>query len=197
MKYWRIILFTFSSFAIYLITIGPFSNYRKVLMNQSSPGIILVLGGDSKRESIGLRLSKELNIPIIISGGSNPEHANWLIQKEGVSTRKVKLDYRAKDTISNFTSIIDDLNSAGVEHILMITSQNHFERAQATGSIIVGSQGIKLTGISIECSSYCKPEKKHKKALDTIRALTWIITKKDPRLIVESKYKEVQSLVKN
>tara|TARA_Y100001968_G_C19356834_1_gene717646 strand:- start:590 stop:1165 length:576 start_codon:yes stop_codon:yes gene_type:complete len=179
----KLFLLSLGSLIIYSTTIGPINPYIKAANNKKSPELILVLGGDISREKEGIRISKELRIPLLISGGSNPEYAEWLIKKEGLDRKNVKLDYRAKDTFSNFTSIIDDLINDEVSHLLMITSEEHFHRANLIGKIIIGSRGIKLTSLSLDCLVECKKESNRKKLLDSIRAISWISTGRDPKLI--------------
>ena len=182
MKKWSIIITTL---CIWLISLGPINPYSRAKSNKTSPQLILVLGGNIDREIIGINLSKVLNIPVIISGGSNPEYAQWLIKKQGIDHNQVSLDYRAQDTLSNFTSIMDDLIYAEVNHMLMITSENHFNRANLVGKIITGSKGIKLSSLAVKCNSTCQVEPKIKEILDSIRAIVWVCIKNDPRLIYE------------
>ena len=175
---------------IWLVTLGPINPYIRAISNRRSPQFILVLGGDIDREVIGLRLAKELNLPIIISGGSNKEHAEWLIEKEGVKNNLVRLDYKAIDTLSNFSSTINYLQSNKINHVIAITSDDHFERANVLGNIIFGSKGIKLTGISIKCNSDCQIESKRKKLLDYLRAILWVLTNgNDPKIFILEKLK--------
>tara|TARA_Y100001968_G_C19377023_1_gene728211 strand:- start:495 stop:1064 length:570 start_codon:yes stop_codon:yes gene_type:complete len=185
MKLFKIFLIASGSLIFYSITIGPVNPYIKAATNKKSPELIVVLGGDIRREKAGIRISKEIGIPLLISGGSNREYAEWLIQKEGLAAHQVKLDYRAKDTLSNFTSIVDDLSNQEISHILMITSEEHFQRASIIGNIIIGSRGIKLTSLSLDCHVECKKESYQKQLLDSIRALAWISTGKDPKLIYQ------------
>jgi uncharacterized SAM-binding protein YcdF (DUF218 family) len=77
--------------------------------------MILVLGGDTQREIVAARLAHADGLPVIVSGGSNPEYAHWLFQeREGLAPDQVRLDYRARDTLSNFTSLVDDLRRAAM-----------------------------------------------------------------------------------
>ncbi len=165
-------------FLILLEYIGPF---YKSFNNSKPPQIIFVLGGDIEREKAGIRLARALEIPLLFSGGSNPEHAIWLAQKSNLAPNQLILDYRAHDTVSNFTSIIDELNEEGINHALLITSEDHLPRAIAVGTLIAGSKGIRLTGISISCQEDCKDESFHKKFFDVVRASLWVLTGIDIR----------------
>ena len=178
-KIYSALLIFFSSL-IFIKHVFPFirSNF-----NTQEPQIILVLGGDIDREISGIKIAKELNIPLIISGGSNAEFSDWLIKEGGISKEMVKRDYRAKDTLSNFTSIIDDLKSESINHIILITSKYHINRAKIVGEIISSSRGIRVTSLSIPCNASCeikaKKESIKKKHIDLIRSVIWVITGQD------------------
>ncbi len=168
----------------WLALIGPINPFIKAILNNQSPKLILVLGGDVDREKLGLQIANELNLPIIISGGSNPEYSEWLIQKEGLSIDQVRRDYRAKDTLSNFTSLVDELSNEGINHALLITSEDHINRAMSIGNIVAGSRGIKLTSISVPCAELCKKETQKKQYFDLVRAITWVLIGKDPKNLI-------------
>ena len=179
MKKSRIAILTSIFTLIFLISNIPLKSYIKSLTNKEIPQLVLVLGGDIKREYIGASLAKILGIPLIISGGSNPEYAKWSIEKIGLDNSQFILDYRAKDTFSNFTSLVDDLSSQGISHTLLITSENHMQRASNIGKIIAGSKGIKLTNLGIACKPECQIESNAKQIVDIFRSIVWVITKKD------------------
>ncbi len=157
----------------------PIKQYIKAFKTTLPPQIILVLGGDVNREFIGANLAKILNLPLIISGGSNPEYAKWSIEKIGLNSNQFFLDYRAIDTLTNFTSLVTELRSKEITHVLLITSWDHMDRASKVGNIIAGSRGIKLTKISIPCEPNCKTEGHKKQFGDVIRAIIWVTTGKD------------------
>jgi len=101
-----------------------------------------------------------------------------------MSSYLIRKDYRAIDTLTNFTSLIDELYQENVSHILLVTSDYHIERARAIGHIIAGSRGIKITSLSIPCSSKCIEESNNKKNIDVLRSIAWILTGKDLKQIV-------------
>ncbi len=162
--------------------------FLKSQFNNQEPQIILVLGGDIDREVAGIKIAKELNIPLIVSSGSNSQYSDWLIKEGGISVDLVKRDYRAKDTLTNFTSIIDDLKEEEINHILLITSKYHIDRAKLVGEIIASSRGIRLTSLSIPCKSFClvkaQKESVKKKNIDFLRSIIWVMTGKDIKTMV-------------
>jgi uncharacterized SAM-binding protein YcdF (DUF218 family) len=140
------------------------------------PQMILVLGGDVERERVAADLARRDGLPVLVSGGSNPEYAHWLFGRQGLDSRRVQLDYRATDTLSNFTSLVDELKRAQVRHVLLVTSSDHMDRA-----LLVGRRGISLTPVPVPCGSRCVPEGRSKVWGDGARAALWVLTGRDLR----------------
>jgi uncharacterized SAM-binding protein YcdF (DUF218 family) len=145
------------------------------------PQLILVLGGDVDRERVAAELAQRDGLPVLVSGGSNPEYAHWLFDNQGLDAGRVQLDYRATDTLSNFTSVVDDLKRAKVRHVLLVTSSDHMERAMLVGRVVAGSRGIGLTPVAVPCGQRCEPENWRKVWGDGIRASLWVLTGRDLR----------------
>ncbi len=145
--------------------------------------LILVLGGDADRERVAAHLARADGLPVVVSGGSNPEYATWLFrEREGLPANQVHLDYRAHDTLSNFTSLVDDLRQARIRHALLVTSTDHMERALLVGRIVAGSRGIHLTPVPVPCGQACVTESKKKIVSDGLRAAVWVISGRDLRM---------------
>jgi hypothetical protein len=145
------------------------------------PQMILVLGGDVERERVAAELAERDGLPVLVSGGSNPEYAHWLFGRRGLDQGRVQLDYRATDTLTNFTSIVDDLRRAKVRHVLLVTSSDHMERAMLVGRLVAGSRGIGLTPVEVPCGELCTPEGWRKVWGDGARAALWVLTGRDLR----------------
>jgi uncharacterized SAM-binding protein YcdF (DUF218 family) len=142
--------------------------------------MILVLGGDVAREREAAALAARLGLPVVVSGGSNPEYAHWLFeQRQGLPSHQVQLDYRARDTLSNFTSLVDDLRQARIRHALLVTSSDHMDRALLVGRIVAGSRGIHLTPVPVSCADLCQPEGRRKVWGDGLRAAVWVLSGRD------------------
>ena len=167
--------------AVWVFGTGPLAPYRRALFDRSAPQLVLVLGGDVDRERVGARLARELELPLLVSGGSNPEYATWLIQEEGLESERVELDYRAQDTLGNFTSLVDQLRDRQVKHLLLVTSADHLARSMAVAQVVAGSRGIHLTGVPVACEPRCVSESTVKKWRDWIRAVAWVATGQDLR----------------
>ena len=145
------------------------------------PQMILVLGGDVERERVAGELARRDGLPVLVSGGSNPEYAHWLFGRQGLDAGRVQLDYRATDTLTNFTSIVDELKRAKVRHVLLVTSSDHMERAMLVGRLVAGSRGIGLTPVAVPCGERCQPEGWRKIWGDGARAALWVLTGRDLR----------------
>ncbi len=158
---------------------GPLQPYRQALLTQQAPQRILVLGGDVDRERVGLKLARQMQLPLVVSGGSNPEYAHWLMEEEGLQNDQVALDYRAADTLENFTSLVDDLQREDIQHVLLVTSEDHLPRAMTVGGVVAGSRGIRLSGVPVACARPCGPESPGKRWGDGLRALAWVLTGRD------------------
>ncbi|MFM8674399.1 MAG: YdcF family protein [Vulcanococcus sp.] len=143
------------------------------------PQMILVLGGDVERERVAADLARRDGLPVLVSGGSNPEYAHWLFGRQGLDAGRVQLDYRATDTLSNFTSVVDELRRARVRHVLLVTSSDHMYRALLVGRLVAGSRGITLTPVSVPCGELCQPEGRRKVWGDGLRAALWVLTGRD------------------
>ena len=143
------------------------------------PQMILVLGGDVERERMAGELARRDGLPVLVSGGSNPEYAHWLFGRQGLESGRVQLDYRATDTLTNFTSIVDELKRAKVRHVLLVTSSDHMQRAMLVGRLVAGSRGIGLTPVAVPCGERCQPEGWRKIWGDGARAALWVRTGRD------------------
>tara|TARA_B100001094_G_scaffold140414_1_gene136094 strand:+ start:156 stop:731 length:576 start_codon:yes stop_codon:yes gene_type:complete len=174
-------IFLSAGLAVWVFGTGPLAPYRRALFDRSAPQLVLVLGGDVDRERVGARLARELELPLLVSGGSNPEYATWLIQEEGLESERVELDYRAQDTLGNFTSLVDQLRDRQVKHLLLVTSADHLARSMAVGQVVAGSRGIHITGVPVACEPRCVSESTVKKWRDWIRAVAWVATGQDLR----------------
>jgi uncharacterized SAM-binding protein YcdF (DUF218 family) len=147
-----------------------------------APQLILVLGGDAERERVAAHLAHTDGLPVVVSGGTNPEYATWLFRElEGLPAHQVRLDYRARDTLTNFTSLVDDLRRSRVRHALLVTSSDHMARALLVGRIVAGSRGIHLTPVPVSCGSACVTESPTKVWGDGLRAAVWVLSGRDLR----------------
>lgn len=143
------------------------------------PQAVLVLGGSTKhleRERFTVEFARQHpDLPIWVSGGSpNKRYIERFFAKEGISPHRLYLDNRAVDTVTNFTTLADDLKARGIKSVYLITSDYHMRRASVIGEIVLGSRGIVLKPISVPSDKAPEPVKKSVR--DGARAILWVVT---------------------
>lgn len=164
--------------SIVFITIGTIPIKRAIAQYKTpNPEAILTLGGGSDREIFTAQFALEHpNLPVWISSGSKEMLAREIFQKIGVNNRRVYIDRRATDTVTNFTTLANDFKQQSIGHIYLITSDYHLPRAKAIASIVLGSKGIIYTPISLASNRDIEP--KYKVARDVVRSVFWVFTKR-------------------
>lgn len=161
-----------------IIALFTLWGYKNVQNQVVQPQAILVLGGSTRlleREKFTAKLAHQHpNIPIWISGGSPPQHTKKIFANAGVDLRRLNLDYEAVDTVTNFTTLVDELQSRGIKSVYLITSDFHMLRACVIGEIVLGSRGINFKPVSVPSKN--SPEPIEKSIRDGARAVIWVAT---------------------
>ncbi|HEY9878861.1 MAG TPA: YdcF family protein [Leptolyngbyaceae cyanobacterium] len=140
------------------------------------PQAILVLGGSVDREEYAAQVAQHNpNLEVWVSSGSNPEYAEWVFQEAQIPPSQVRLDYRAVDTVTNFTTVVDDLKAQGVTCVYLVTSDYHMRRASIIGQIVLGSRGITFKPLPVP-SDHPEPETLLRSVRDGARAVLWVVT---------------------
>jgi uncharacterized SAM-binding protein YcdF (DUF218 family) len=149
--------------------------YKQIDAFLHPPQAVLVLGGSVEREKFAAAFAQaHPNLPVWISSGSNPEYAEWVFQEAGIAPDRLHLDYRAVDTVTNFTTLVDQFKVQGIDSIYLITSDYHMRRASVIGEIVLGSRGIDFK--TVEVPSQRSPEPLDKAIRDGARAVLWVTT---------------------
>ncbi len=139
------------------------------------PQAILTLGGDPKRSELTAQLAqKNPSLDIWVSSGVRPEKAEAIFQSAGIPLNRVHLDYEALDTVSNFTTMVDEFERRNIRHVYIVTSDFHMPRAKGIATFILGSQGIAFTPVSMPTQR--PPEPKLFTLLDMGRSIIWLVT---------------------
>ncbi len=139
------------------------------------PQAILVLGGSPIREQFAARFAQQHpTLPIWVSSGSPRDYAQYVFDRAGIPRHRVTLDYRAVDTVTNFTTLVDAFRARRIQDVYLITSDYHMPRAQAIGSIVFGSRGIRLHPVPIPSSA--ATESSLKVMRDGLRSAFWLVT---------------------
>lgn len=149
--------------------------YKQVESYFVQPKAIFVLGGEEERELFAAKFAQKYpGIPIWVSSGSPQWYAKRVFAKAGIETQRIHLDYKAEDTVTNFTTLVDKLQSEGIDSVYLITSDDHMRRARVIGEIVFGSRGIAMKPVEIPTGR--SPEPIEKAIRDGARAILWVTT---------------------
>ncbi|WP_414588630.1 YdcF family protein [Scytonema sp. PCC 10023] len=139
------------------------------------PQAILMLGGSPVRPKFTAQFAhKYPSLDIWVSSGLPPEQVRPIFQEANISEKRIHLDYEAVDTVTNFTTLVDDFKRLEIRHLYLITSDFHMPRAKAIAAIVLGSQGIAFTPVTIPTERSSEPWLFI--LLDSGRALFWLLT---------------------
>jgi len=149
--------------------------YRQAQIWLQQPKAVLVLGGATEREVFAAEFAREHpDLPVWISSGSNPEYSEWVFAEAGIDPARLHLDYQAVDTVTNFTTLVDEFKAQGIDSVYLVTSDYHMRRAKVIGQIVLGSRGIDFKPITVP--SERSPETVDKTIRDGARAVLWVVT---------------------
>ena len=163
-------LFLLSAIAISLCV-----GFKPTPQVETTPEAMLVLGGHEERERYAAKLAQQYpQLPIWISSGSPKEYAQKIFAKAGIEGDRLYFDYRASDTVTNFTTLVDELEAKGIDSVYLITSENHMKRAKIIGNVVFGSRGIDFQPISVPSNN--PPEPVEKCWRDGARSILWLVT---------------------
>ncbi|MBD2364213.1 YdcF family protein [Anabaena minutissima FACHB-250] len=170
-KYWSYALIGFILSLLLLIPVRLAIAYNQT----PQPQAILSLGGGMEREQAAAEIARWYPaLKVWVSSGDSPRLVRKIFDAEGVSRQRVYLDYRAVDTVTNFTTLISDFKNHGIQHLFVITSDFHMRRAKAIAFIVLGSQGIAFTPVSVASNRPQEPDELIVR--DVFRSLLWIFT---------------------
>ncbi|MGQ4646943.1 ElyC/SanA/YdcF family protein [Lyngbya aestuarii] len=158
-----------------ILAVSILCGYKQIKSYFVQPEAIFVLGGDEKRELFAARLAQQHpGLDIWVSSGSSEWYTQKIFAKAGIDRNRLHIDRRAIDTVTNFTTLVDDLQTRGVDGVYLITSDDHMRRARVIGEIVFGSKGIALHPVSV--ASGRSPEPLEKSFRDGARAILWVFT---------------------
>ncbi|MEM7794400.1 MAG: YdcF family protein [Cyanobacteria bacterium P01_C01_bin.118] len=167
----------FTLVSLVLLVTGLWIGQWHVRGKLSSPTAALVLGGDTKREDFAAQFAADNpDIDVWISSGANPEYSTWVFQASQVPLDQLHLDYRAVDTVTNFTTLVDDFEELGIKSVYLITSDYHMRRASTIAAIVLGSRGIHYKPLPVV--SERPPETLLRSVRDGGRSILWVFTGK-------------------
>lgn len=176
----KYLILALASFFLSLVLIIPV-RLTIAYYQTPQPQAILTLGAWTDREQAAAEIARwHPSLEVWISSGTPPEIARPIFQAAGISDNRLHLDYRAVDTVTNFTTIVPEFEHKRIQHIYLITSDFHMPRAKAIATIILGIKGIAFTPISVP-SDADQSKKAKKETISPIicdlgRSLLWIVS---------------------
>ena len=154
-----------------------------------TPQAIFVLGGDFQRTRFaGEFWQSRSSLDIWVSDFRwNLDKQRRILKKFGLSEEQLHLDGAATDTVTNFTTLVDDFVDNNLQHIYLITSDYHMRRSRVIASIVLGSRGVVVTPVAV-ASGRDESESLVRVVRDFGRSLLWVVSGKtgaslNPRLV--------------
>lgn len=173
-KRYQLVKLAIISFLLVLISFIPV-RMAIAYIQSPQPQAILTLGSWIDREIFTAQFAtSHPHLEIWVSSGTPPEVSINFFRAYQIPDSRVHLDRRAVDTVTNFTTLMADFKNRKIQHIYLITSDYHITRAKAIATLILGSQGIIFTPITVP--SYEPPESWFRILRDICRSLLWIFT---------------------
>ncbi|NEO33128.1 MAG: YdcF family protein [Symploca sp. SIO3C6] len=149
--------------------------YKHIENYLLQPEAIFVLGGDENRERFAAKLAQQKpELDIWVSSGSSEWYTEKIFAKAGIDRSRLHLDRRALDTVTNFTTMVDELQAQEIDSVYLITSDYHMRRARIVGEIVFGSRGIALKPMAVASGRETEPIEKTIR--DAARAILWLTT---------------------
>ncbi|MDY7020121.1 MAG: YdcF family protein [Cyanobacteriota bacterium] len=193
---YRWVIWAISVLILFLIAIVPIQ-LVVARFQTPQPQAILTLGGGSDRELFTAEFAKEHpDLDIWVSSGIPREPAIDIFRAAGIEDSRVHLDYLAVDTVTNFTSMVDEFQQRNIQHIYLITSDFHMPRSQAIATIVLGSQGIAFTPVAIPSE---QPEEASVRIWRDIgRSILWVVTGRtgaslNPRVAMANAFRSIHN----
>lgn len=160
-----------------LIWLGSLPVKLAIAAHQApQPEVVLVLGGGTGREESAAQLAQYYpHLDIWVSSGDGTAQAVYAtFQAVGVGAERVHPDYRATDTVTNFTTLVPEFKRRRIQHLFLVTSDFHMPRARAIATVVLGSQGIAFTPVAVPSNRLA--ETKLRIMRDVGRSLLWVLT---------------------
>jgi uncharacterized SAM-binding protein YcdF (DUF218 family) len=157
-----------------------------------NPQAIFVLGSDLRRSELGIELWKkhpEMNLWVSDSAAVIAKQEKFFSEK-AFPPERLRLDAKSTDTVTNFTTMVDQFQAAKIKHLYLVTSAAHMDRSVAIAHVVLGSRGIVVTPVPLKEEGnipWFYQESGKRTWRDRLRAISWLFTGKtgasmNPRL---------------
>jgi uncharacterized SAM-binding protein YcdF (DUF218 family) len=162
--------------AILILPIGLIPLRLRLTAQQApKPEAILILGGDPIRDQRAAQLARHYpDLDVWVSSSDFPEKTQKIFKAAGIAENRVHQDFRATDTVTNFTTLVPEFKARQIHHLYLVTSSFHMPRAKAIATLVLGSQGITYTPLAVDSSH--PSESPVKTVRDLFRSYLWLYT---------------------
>ncbi len=160
--------------AIAIASIIPIRLAIAFNQNPEPQAIMLLCGGRQDRVDFAINFWKSHPDLKIWYSGACSLRFKPIFQQAGVPDAKVIFDLRATDTVTHFTTLVDDLAAQRIQHVYLVTNEFHMTRSRAIASVVFGSRGITTTPVGVPSGD--SPESPLKTIRDSLRSVLWLAT---------------------
>ncbi|NEO84817.1 MAG: YdcF family protein [Spirulina sp. SIO3F2] len=162
--------------ALVMSIVGTIGGHLMWVQNQApNPMAIVVLGGDFEREYFAADFAQNYpQLPVVISSGMPEPKSRQFFAQVGVGGDRLVYDHQAVDTLTNFTTLLPQLQATQIRHVYVITSDFHRARSRLIAYLIWGAHGIAYQFIAIPTQT--PPEPGWLLLGDIIRTVVWWLT---------------------
>lgn len=139
--------------------------------------LILELGGNPARLYRVIELARQYpDAKVIISSEGSPDHVVGLLRGAGIPDDRFILDFKAWDTVTNFTHTLQLAKSYAPGIIYVVTDQFHMKRAMAIATAVYFLSGMRIIPSPYMGSEPHDPEDPKYVRDDRFRAWLWRLT---------------------
>ena len=136
--------------------------------------LILELGGNPARLYRVIELAHQYSdTKIIVSSEGSPDHVVGLLRGAGIPDDRFILDFKAWDTVTNFTETKQLLRGFNPAKIFIVTDNFHMRRAMKIANAVYWLSGISLIAEPYMGSEPHDPEPNALVRQDAFRAWLW------------------------
>lgn len=139
--------------------------------------VILELGGNPSRMYRVIELAQQYpSAQIVISSEGSPDFVVGLLRGAGIADARFILDFKAWDTVTNFTHTLRLVQSYSPRTLYIVTDQFHMKRAMAIAKAVYFLRRIKIVPEPYMGSEPHPPESEELIRYDQMRSWIWRLT---------------------
>jgi uncharacterized SAM-binding protein YcdF (DUF218 family) len=133
---------------------------------------------DTDPSSQATHLTQRNPIRIWISTGRPRPEISRMSNHSGIGLSRVQLDYRAIDTVTNFTTMAPQMRAANISTVYVVTDVSHIDRAMIIANVVLTYYGIKPIAAPCPNTTHRENEWIIRGWRDYLRCVVWFYTGK-------------------